>query len=171
MNPFRGALVALLIAIFLPGCVTAPAYPPAPSRAPVPAPVRVRPPAGPPQPSEPGPGSEPQGPPPPPEVVVPPPAPPRSSGATASLLEQGRQQRAAGDLAMATSTLERAIRINPRDPTLWLELGRVKLQQGDYAQAENMGRRAAAAAGSDARLRPQIDELITAARRAEGKGG
>ena len=65
---------------------------------------------------------------------------------------------------MATSSLERALRINPRDADLWLELGRVKLRQGDYAQAESMGRRALAVVGSDPVRREQCEDLIAAAR-------
>jgi hypothetical protein len=107
---------------------------------------------------------------PPPEALpIPPPAPPASSGATAALLDQSRQQSAAGNFPMATSSLERALRINPRDPGLWLELGRVKLRQRDFVQAESMGRRASAIAGTDPRWRGQIDELLDAARRGQGK--
>jgi Flp pilus assembly protein TadD len=81
------------------------------------------------------------------------------------LLQQSREQSAAGNYANATSSLERALRINPRDAELWLELGRVKLKQGDYAQAENMGRRALAVAGNDPARRARCEELIMAARR------
>jgi Flp pilus assembly protein TadD len=66
---------------------------------------------------------------------------------------------------MATSSLERALRINPRDAEVWLELGWVKLKQGDRAQAENMGRRALSLAGSDPARRARCEELIAAARR------
>jgi Flp pilus assembly protein TadD len=101
---------------------------------------------------------------PPPPEPIPAPLPPASSGATAALLQQSRQQTAGGDFAMATSSLERALRINPRDPELWLELGRLKLRQGDFAQAENMGRRGLAVAGADATRRAQCEELIAWAR-------
>jgi tetratricopeptide (TPR) repeat protein len=173
MSIIRFTTLTLLAGLFLAACAGAPVYAPAAPPVMVPAPAQGQTDARPvPSPGahQPGSGPEISA---PPEVAVPPtPAPlPRSSGATASLLEEGRHQRAAGNLAMATSALERAIRINPRDPNVWLELGRVKLQEGDYAQAENMGRRAAAAAGADSHLRPQIEELIALARRAAGKGG
>jgi Flp pilus assembly protein TadD len=80
-------------------------------------------------------------------------------------LKSGRQQAAAGDYAMATASLERALRINPRDAELWLELGRVKLAQGDRAQAESMARRALSLAGSDPQRRAECEALIDAARR------
>jgi hypothetical protein len=41
----------------------------------------------------------------------------------------------------------------------------VKLRQGDTAQAESMGRRALALAGSDPDLRERCESLIAAARR------
>lgn len=66
---------------------------------------------------------------------------------------------------MATATLERALRIDPRDPAVWLELGRVKLAQGDRAQAQNMGRRALSLAGGDPARRAECEALIAAAQR------
>lgn len=152
-------LAALTVAAALAGC-TVPVYePPPPQPVPRPAPPRSGPAVSVPQ----IPTPEAPLPPPPPEPI-PPPAPPPSSGATAALLEQSRQQAAAGNYPLATSSLERALRINPRDAELWLELGRLKLQQGDLAQAESMGRRALSLAGTDATLRRQSEELISAAR-------
>jgi Flp pilus assembly protein TadD len=80
-------------------------------------------------------------------------------------LKSGRQQAAAGDYALATASLERALRINPRDAELWLELGRIKLAQGDLAQAESMARRALSLAGSDPQRRAECEALIDSARR------
>lgn len=100
-----------------------------------------------------------------PPPPIPPPPPPASSGATAALLQQGRQQAAAGNYPLATSSLERALRINPNDADIWYELGRVKLRQGDYVQAESMGRRALALAGSDPARRARCEALIADARR------
>lgn len=152
-------LAALAVVAALAGC-TVPVYePPPPAPVPRPAPPPPGPAVGVPQ----IPAPEAPRPPPLPEPI-PPPAPPPSSGATAALLEQSRQQAAAGNYPLATSSLERALRINPRDAELWLELGRLKLQQGDLAQAENMGRRALSLAGTDATLRRQSEDLIAAAR-------
>ncbi len=153
----RTHTLTVALALLVAGCM-APVYepPPAPPVArpgtplPAPAPGAV--------PDTPAPAPEP-----PPPIPAPPPPP--SSGATAALLQQGRQQAAAGDYAMATSSLERALRINPRDAELWLELGRIKLRQGDYAQAESMGQRALAVAGGDSARRAQCEALISAARR------
>jgi cytochrome c-type biogenesis protein CcmH/NrfG len=107
----------------------------------------------------------PEPPPLPPPEPIPPPAPAASSGATAALLEQSRQQSATGDYAMATSSLERALRINPRDAELWCELGRVKLRQGDAAQAQNMAQRGLAVAGTDVDGRAGCEAVLAEARR------
>jgi hypothetical protein len=135
-----------------------------------PPPVVIRP--APPAPTPPPPGggvpdtppAEPPPPPPPEEPIPPPPVtPPPSRSATNALLQQGRQQAATGNYPLATATLERAVRINPRDAELWLELGRVKLRQGDRVQAQNMGRRALSLSGSNASLRARCQALISAA--------
>lgn len=165
MDPGSRSLTRLLVAmlcIAAAGC-TAPVYEPAPAP-PVPRTATNAPPPAP------GTGGVPQTPAPepapaPPPEPIPPPPPPASSGATAALLQQSRQQSAAGDYAMATSSLERALRINPRDADLWVELGRLKLRQGDYAQAESMGRRGLVVAGNDAARRARCEDLIAAARR------
>jgi len=156
-------MFATALAVALAAC-TLPTYQPLP-------PPVVKPLPSPP-PVEPSPGGlpdtpPPEAPPPPPPEPIPPPStpPPPSRTATDSLLQQGRTQAAAANYALATSTLERALRINPRDAELWLELGRVKLKQGDRAQAENMGRRALSLAGANGELRARCEALIAAARR------
>lgn len=151
---------ALLVALAVAGC-TAPAYEPPPPQRPVARPVL--PPAPPPATGATVITPAPEPPPlPPPEPIAPLPPPP-SSGATAALLQQSRQQSAAGNYEMATASLERALRINPRDAQLWCELGELKLRQGDSAQAQSMARRGLAVAGNDPAARAQCNELIAAA--------
>src|SRR5712691_11567484 len=79
-----------------------------------------------------------------PEPGPPPPSPLPFSGpahaesaAIASLMDSARADNAAGKLANAAASLERALRIEPRNPRLWQELARLRLKQGDYAQAES----------------------------------
>jgi tetratricopeptide (TPR) repeat protein len=88
--------------------------------------------------------------------------------AVASLMETARADSAAGRLANAAASLERALRIEPRNPRLWHELARVRLQQGDYAQAENVAARSNAWAGGDAALRAENWRVIAQAREARG---
>ena len=58
------------------------------------------------------------------------PAAPSENVAVAGLVQSARADAAAGRLANAAATLERALRIEPRNPRLWQELARVRLQQG-----------------------------------------
>jgi tetratricopeptide (TPR) repeat protein len=98
---------------------------------------------------------------------VPPPAPSssaRESVAIAGLMDSARNDAAAGRLAEAAATLERALRIEPRNPRLWQELARVRLQQGDFAQAESTAQRSNSWAGSDSALRAENARIIEQAR-------
>jgi len=88
--------------------------------------------------------------------------------AIAGLLDGARADAAAGRLANAAASLERALRIEPRNPRLWQELARVRLKQGDYAQAESTAARSNSWAGSDNALRAENWRLIAHARDARG---
>ena len=102
---------------------------------------------------------------------VPAPAPPAArteSAAIAGLLDGARADAAAGRLTNAAASLERALRIEPRNPRLWQELARVRLKQGEYAQAESTAARSNSWAGGDNRLRAENWRLIAQAREARG---
>jgi len=102
-------------------------------------------------------------------VSAPVPAPaPIGSAAVASLMDGARADVGAGRLANAAASLERALRIEPRNPRLWQELARVRLKQGDYAQAESVAARSNSWAGDDNRLRSENWRLIAQAREARG---
>jgi len=110
-----------------------------------------------------------------PGAPVPEPAPPFPAPAArtenlaiAGLLDGARADAAAGRLANAAASLERALRIEPRNPRLWQELARVRLKQGDYAQAESTAARSNSWAGSDNALRADNWRLIAHAREARG---
>ena len=61
---------------------------------------------------------------------------------SAVLLNQSRSEVAAGDYDAARATLERAVRIAPGDPWLWLELATIHYETGDLRQAEAHARKA-----------------------------
>jgi Tfp pilus assembly protein PilF len=86
--------------------------------------------------------------------------------AIAGLMENARADLAAGRLANAAAALERALRIEPRNPRLWQELARVRLKQGEYAQVESLAARSNTWAGTDEGLRAENLRLIEAARAA-----
>ncbi|MEB0089618.1 hypothetical protein QN365_23920, partial [Pseudomonas sp. RTI1] len=59
-----------------------------------------------------------------------------------SLLTTAQQQQSSGDLNGASSSLERAQRVAPREPQVLFRLAQVRLAQGDSPQAEQLARRA-----------------------------
>ena len=114
--------------------------------------------------TQPGPEDKPAEPPP----VVPASPPHKESVAVAGVMDTARSEAAAGNLANAAASLERAIRIEPRNPRLWHELARVRLKQGQYAQAESVAARSNSWAGDDRSLRAENWRLIAESRRARG---
>ena len=137
-----GKYLVLLFAL-LAGCATPPPEP-APPGAPVPAPA-------------------------PETVPAPPPPVARSENiAVAGLMETARADAAAGKLVNAAASIERALRIEPRNPRLWQELARVRLKQGQFLQAEQVAARSSSWAGKDNALRAENWRLIAEARDARG---
>lgn len=104
---------------------------------------------------------------------VPPAAPPpkshRLSPATNALVTQARTATSNGDFDAAAATLERALRIEPDNPLVWIEMGQMRLAADDAVQAENMGRRALALAAGAPREQASAWQLIGAALRARGR--
>ena len=146
----------LAVAVLLSGC-------PAPSQRPQ-------------RPSSPVPGPEPSGPLTPGPLTPVPPPPPRAppsprenhlSPATLSLVTQSRTLASRGDLDGASSTLDRALRIEPNNPLLWIELGRLRLAESDAHQAEGCGRKALALASGDHGTQAQAGRLLADALRAQ----
>ncbi|HEU4619962.1 MAG TPA: tetratricopeptide repeat protein, partial [Gammaproteobacteria bacterium] len=80
-------------------------------------------------------------------------------------LEQSRAAMQAGSYDAAAASIERALRISPDDPSLWLELGEIKLATGDAQQAQLMARKAVSLAGGDRTVTARAERLIDAAGR------
>jgi Flp pilus assembly protein TadD len=105
--------------------------------------------------------------------TVPPPQPPRSyelGAAARSLVEQAHSQAAAGNLPVAASSIERALRIEPNNPLLWIELGQVRQAEANYEQAENLGRKALSLATGDPKTQSSAWRLIASALQGRGRG-
>ena len=81
---------------------------------------------------------------------------------------QGANERRAGDYRAASATLERALRIEPGAPALWLELARVRLLEGDFAQAEQLARKAASLAAPGSAPAVESRQVLEEARRRGG---
>jgi Flp pilus assembly protein TadD len=89
------------------------------------------------------------------------------SAAVASLMDSARAQVSAGRLANAAATLERALRIEPKNPRLWHQLALIRLQQGDYTQAGSLAARSNTWAADDAELKAANQRVIEEARAAK----
>jgi cytochrome c-type biogenesis protein CcmH/NrfG len=84
-------------------------------------------------------------------------------------VKQARAQSGKGDFGAATATVERALRIEPNNPLLWIELGQVHLAQGDAPQAESLGRKAVALSVGDPNAQSSAWRLIGDALRTRGR--
>lgn len=93
---------------------------------------------------------------------------PSENNAVVALLQKSQSQSSAGQLDAASASLERALRIEPRNPVLWQKLARVRLEQKDYQQAENLAAKSNALAGKDRRLRSENWRIIGEARSKRG---
>jgi tetratricopeptide (TPR) repeat protein len=106
-------------------------------------------------------------PPPPAQPASPPPRENHLSRATLSLVTQAHTLIAHGDFDGASSTLDRAVRIEPNNPLLWVELGRLRLAENDVHQAEVCGRKALSLASGDRGTQAQAGRLLADALRAQ----
>jgi len=95
-----------------------------------------------------------------PEQPRPPPKQFHLSPATAALVAQAHKQEAAAAYEPAAATIERALRIEPENPLLWIELGQVRLSENNASQANSMGHKALALATGDAQAQSSSWHLI-----------
>ncbi|OPB14061.1 hypothetical protein BFW91_07980 [Pseudomonas fluorescens] len=89
-------------------------------------------------------------------------------GPVLALLTTAQQQQASGDLNGASSSLERAQRVAPREPQVLYRLAQVRMAQGDAPQAEQFARRGLTMANGRPDLQPNLWALIGDARAAQG---
>ena len=84
------------------------------------------------------------------------------------LLDRAQTDNESGQREAAGASLERALRIEPRNPWLWLELAQVRLAQGQYAQAITLARKSNSFAGRQSRVQAENWQVIGQARVAQG---
>lgn len=99
------------------------------------------------------------------EPAVPPAS---ANNAVVALVNSAREHVSNGSLSTAAADLERALRIEPRNPTLWHELARVNLHQGQPAQAAQFASKSNTFAADNPRLRAANWRLIGQARTQSG---
>jgi hypothetical protein len=155
------ALVVGSVAVSLQGCTTPTYYPPRPGgQAPpvieqgtgIPVEERMPPPPVS-RPTVPAPVQPPVDRPQPPAVVA--------------LLDTAEQQANDGDLEAAAASLERAIRIDPRNPALWYHLATVRLSQGEARAAEQLAVKSNSLSTGNNAQQVRNWNLIARARRAQ----
>lgn len=155
---YRSAAALAAAGLFLAGCAPMATQPPTPRPAPEPAPepeVRATPLERPDVEIRELPESRPSEP------------PRQTSPAVLALVRQADQRRSRGDLAGAQSTLERAVKIEPGNARLWLDLAQLRLAQGEPAQAEQLALRAVEHA-RDSEILSAAWRVVARARRARG---
>lgn len=92
--------------------------------------------------------------------------PPETNNAAAALLRDANVALANNDLPRAVSNAERAQRVAPRDPAVYLTLSRIRCAQGSYGQCEQLARKALSLQPSLAQ-REDAQRLIARAKTAE----
>jgi cytochrome c-type biogenesis protein CcmH/NrfG len=96
------------------------------------------------------------------------PSPDASHGIVSDLKHQAEAQMASGREDLAFLTLERAVRINPNDSTLWNMLAQIQLERGNLDQAEQLARKSNLLAGKDRGLRRRNWGIIAQALEKKG---
>lgn len=93
-----------------------------------------------------------------------------SGQAVVSLLKQARTARSAGQYDQASSALERALRIEPRNYFVWSALAGVYFDQKQYDQAESVAQKSNSLARGNVYVELENWKTIAAARQAQGDG-
>ncbi len=91
--------------------------------------------------------------------------------AVETLMEEAEHYRLSADYVAAAASLERALRIEPRNPVLWNRLARIRLEQGQYSRASSLAAKSNALAGNDQELKRNNSEIIARARNAGAGSG
>lgn len=92
--------------------------------------------------------------------------PRETNNAAAALLRDANVALANNDLMRAVSNAERAQRVAPRDPSVYLTLSRIRCVQGSYGQCEQLARKALSLQPS-LMQREEAQRLIARAKTAE----
>lgn len=87
-----------------------------------------------------------------------------TSPAVVALINEAERNRGRGDLDGAVTIMERALRIDSRNPTLTYKLAQLRLKQSKPQLAEDLAGKAALLAGSDLDLKRKSWLLIAEAR-------
>ena len=92
---------------------------------------------------------------------------PFSPAVNALVLSANRSSQS-GNIEVAMTTLERAIRIEPRNPTLYYKLALLKLKTSRAREAEDLAKKAALLGGNDVAIKKHSWLLIAKSRELQG---
>ena len=90
------------------------------------------------------------------------------NAAVAALLESAREAEKARQYGRAGAALERALKVEPRNPWLWHRLATIRYRQGRHPEAEALARRSMSLARGDVKLESRNWRVIAAARHGQG---
>ena len=88
--------------------------------------------------------------------------------AVAALLENADKYVKSNQLDKAGAALERALRVEPRNASIWYDLAQIRLHQGQYQQAESLASKSNNLASGNRILQSRNWKLIASARKASG---
>jgi len=91
------------------------------------------------------------------------------SPAVVALLDEAERSSKSGNLEGAVATVERALRIEPRNPQLIYRLAELRLQQGKPRLAEDLAKKSALLSAGNPGLKKRCWLLIAEARKRQGK--
>lgn len=102
-------------------------------------------------------------------TVVEPQAPqPDTESPTQALTDKARAQAADGHYEAAAGSLERALRITPNDPELWIELAKIRLAQGEIDEAGDLATKSRTLAIGQPGLQASSWRLLAQVREQQG---
>jgi predicted Zn-dependent protease len=85
-----------------------------------------------------------------------------------SLLTESRKLQGEGNLGGAVASIERALRIEPRNAYLWNRLAHLRMEQGQGKRAAELAAKSTSLAGADARLKIENYRMIAKIKRDAG---
>ena len=90
------------------------------------------------------------------------------NAAVVALLESAREAEKARQYGRAAAALERALKVEPRNPWLWHRLAAIRYRQGRHPEAEALSRRSMSLSPEDLKLESRNWRVIAAARHGQG---
>lgn len=91
-------------------------------------------------------------------------APIATHPAALALLNEAMRQEKSGELEIAAAKLERALRIEPRNPLLWHQLAALRLRQGQIQLAANLAQKSNTYVAQNTELAARNQRIIDRAR-------